>query len=168
MPCSTFPLHCVGSNFNIPSTCSIDLSLPVTGSIDRLTPAWSTNLLDTYLSTIDAFSKYDNVLAYNVGNEVVINPNGTAAAAFIKAAARDIKSYLYVATLCLAFQTLTLPWLARCLHSNSKSSSALVGYAAIDANDSVDEMDLDKNAPTTANQQTKPQSQNAKLIEALV
>ncbi|KAI0343991.1 hypothetical protein BDW22DRAFT_1328054 [Trametopsis cervina] len=88
----------------------IDLSLPLTGSIDRASPAWSTNLLDTYLSTIDAFSKYDNVLAFNVGNEVVTAANGTAAAAFIKAAARDVKAYL-----------------------KSKSSSALVGYAAIDA-----------------------------------
>ena len=73
---------------------SIDLSLPNTGSIDRDTPAWSTNLLDQYIETIDAFSKYDNVLAYNVGNEVITQPNGTNAAAFIKAAARDTKAYL--------------------------------------------------------------------------
>jgi 1,3-beta-glucanosyltransferase GAS1 len=73
---------------------SIDLSLPVNGSIDRLAPSWSTNLLNLYIQSIDAFSKYDNVLAYNVGNEVVIAPNGTAAAAYIKAAARDIKAYL--------------------------------------------------------------------------
>jgi len=90
----------------------IDLSLPVNGSIDRDSPAWSTNLLDLYLDTINVFSNYNNVLAYNVGNEVVISPNGTAAAAFIKAAARDVKSYL-----------------------TSKSSSALVGYAAIDGDD---------------------------------
>ncbi|KAI0095264.1 Glucanosyltransferase-domain-containing protein [Irpex rosettiformis] len=88
----------------------IDLSLPLSGSIDRLSPAWTTDLLDTYLRTIDAFTKYDNVLAYNVGNEVVTAANGTAAAAFVKAAARDVKAYL-----------------------KSKSSSALVGYAAIDA-----------------------------------
>lgn len=78
---------------------SIDLSLPVNGSIDRLSPAWSTNLLDLYINTIDVFSKYDNVLAYNVGNEVVIAPEGTDAAAFIKAAARDVKAYLFVLTL---------------------------------------------------------------------
>jgi hypothetical protein len=66
----------------------------VNGSIDRLAPSWSTNLLNLYIRSIDAFSKYDNVLAYNVGNEVVISPNGTAAAAYIKAAARDIKAYL--------------------------------------------------------------------------
>lgn len=86
----------------------IDLALPLNGSIDRLAPSWSTNLLNQYIKTIDTFSKYDNVLAYNVGNEVVIE-NGTAVAPFVKAAARDIKAYL-----------------------NSKSSSALVGYAAID------------------------------------
>ncbi|THH19069.1 hypothetical protein EUX98_g8845 [Antrodiella citrinella] len=91
----------------------IDLSLPVNGSIDRDSPAWTTNLLDLYINTIDVFSKYDNVLAYNVGNEVVIAPNGTAAAAYIKAAARDTKAYLA-----------------------SKSSTALVGYAAIDGDDS--------------------------------
>ena len=50
--------------------------------------------MDIYLNTINTFSKYDNVLAYNVGNEVVTAANGTAAAAFIKAAARDVKSYL--------------------------------------------------------------------------
>ncbi|GJE87723.1 glycoside hydrolase family 72 protein [Phanerochaete sordida] len=90
----------------------IDLSLPVNGSIDRASPAWSTNLLDQYINTIDAFSKYDNVLAYNVGNEVITAANATNAAAFIKAAARDTKAYLA-----------------------SKNSPALVGYAAIDADD---------------------------------
>ncbi|KAH8992101.1 carbohydrate-binding module family 43 protein/Glycoside hydrolase family 72 protein [Lactarius akahatsu] len=90
----------------------LDLTLPVNGSIDRSSPAWTTNLLDSYINTIDAFSKYDNVLAYNVGNEVVVSPNGTTAATFVKAAARDTKAYL-----------------------TSKSSSALVGYAAIDGDD---------------------------------
>jgi 1,3-beta-glucanosyltransferase GAS1 len=50
--------------------------------------------LDLYIGTIDAFSAYDNVLAYNIGNEVVITPNGTSAAAFVKAAAQDMKAYL--------------------------------------------------------------------------
>jgi 1,3-beta-glucanosyltransferase GAS1 len=86
----------------------IDLALPLNGSITRVAPSWSTNILDQYIATINAFSKYDNVLAYNVGNEVVVE-NGTDATPYIKAAARDIKAYLA-----------------------SKSSSALVGYAAID------------------------------------
>ncbi|KAF9650722.1 glycoside hydrolase family 72 protein [Thelephora ganbajun] len=88
----------------------IDLSLPVNGSIDRSAPSWTTNLLDLYVKTIDVFSNYQNVLGYHIGNEVVITADGTGAAAFVKAAARDVKAYL-----------------------KSKSSSALVGYAAVDA-----------------------------------
>ncbi|KAI0301302.1 glycoside hydrolase family 72 protein [Russula brevipes] len=86
----------------------LDLSLPLNGSIDRTAPAWTTNLLDVYLRTVDAFLGFDNILVFNIGNEVVITPNTTVAAPFVKAAARDLKAYLA-----------------------SKSSSALVGYAAI-------------------------------------
>jgi hypothetical protein len=85
----------------------IDLALPLNGSIDRVSPSWSTNLLAQYTETIDAFSKYDNVLAFNVGNEVVIQ-NTTDVSPYVKAAARDTRAYL-----------------------QSKGSSALVGYAAI-------------------------------------
>lgn len=72
---------------------SIDLSIPLNGSIDVTSPAWTTNLLDLYINTIDTFSKYDNVLAFNVGNEVV-QQNTTFVAPYIKAAARDVKAYL--------------------------------------------------------------------------
>lgn len=47
-----------------------------------------------YIGTINAFNKYDNILAYNIGNEVIVGPDGTTAAAFIKAAARDVRAYL--------------------------------------------------------------------------
>lgn len=72
------------------------MTLPSNGSIDRNSPAWTTNLLDSYIDTINAFSRYNNLLAYNVGNEIVTAPNETDAAPFIKAAARDIKAYLSV------------------------------------------------------------------------
>ncbi|EAU90116.1 1,3-beta-glucanosyltransferase [Coprinopsis cinerea okayama7 len=85
----------------------IDLSTPLNGSIDRIAPDWSTNLLDAYTRTIDAFEKYDNVIAYNVGNEVVTGTTPQAAP-YIKAAARDTKAYL-----------------------KSINSDRLVGYAAI-------------------------------------
>ncbi|KAJ6571481.1 1,3-beta-glucanosyltransferase [Mycena capillaripes] len=85
----------------------LDLTLPLNGSIDTTLPAWSTNTLDQYLRTIDVFEKYDNILAYNVGNEVILS-TASQAAPFIAAAARDVRAYL-----------------------NSKSSSSLVGYAAI-------------------------------------
>jgi len=85
------------------------LSLPVNGSISRATPTWTSNLLNLYLGTINAFLKYDNVLAFNIGNEIVTDVPSSASAPFIKAAARDVKAYL-----------------------KSKSSSALVGYASTD------------------------------------
>ncbi|KAG8942830.1 1,3-beta-glucanosyltransferase gas1, partial [Tulasnella sp. 408] len=87
----------------------LDLALPVNGSIDRASPAWTANLLDLYIGTVDAFSKYNNVLAYNVGNEVVTAPADTISAPFIKAAARDVKAYL-----------------------KSKGSSALVSFSSTD------------------------------------
>lgn len=59
---------------------SLDLALPVNGSIDRVSPSWTTNLLDLYTGTIDAFLGYDNVLAFNIGNEVVTDTADTAAA----------------------------------------------------------------------------------------
>jgi hypothetical protein len=87
----------------------LDVSLPLNGSIDRASPSWTTNLLDEYIRTIDAFHKYPNVLAYNIGNEVISTPRNTYAAPYVKAAARDIKAYL-----------------------RSINSNALVGYAAVD------------------------------------
>jgi hypothetical protein len=77
------------------------------GFVDRSAPSWTTNLLDLYVSTIDVFSKYQNVLGYHVGNEVVITSDGTGAAAFVKAAARDVKAYLYVRGPPLLKQVLT-------------------------------------------------------------
>lgn len=87
----------------------LDVSLPLNGSIDRSSPSWSTNLLNEYTKTIDSFLQYDNILGFNIGNEVVNVASNTGAAPFVKAAARDIKSYLA-----------------------AKGSSALVGYSAVD------------------------------------
>ena len=92
---------CLGLISRCPSTDLLVSASPLDvrthelrGFIDRSAPSWSTNLLDLYVTTIDSFSKYQNVLGYHVGNEVVIAANGTGAAAFVKAAARDVKSYL--------------------------------------------------------------------------
>ncbi|KAG6891079.1 hypothetical protein C0995_014169 [Termitomyces sp. Mi166 len=98
---------CMSTFSNAGIYAIIDLALPLNGSIDRNSPSWTTSLMDQYLTTIDVFSKYDNVLAFNVGNEVVVQ-NGTAVAPYVKAAARDVKAYL-----------------------KSKSSTVLVGYTAI-------------------------------------
>lgn len=101
----------------------LDVSLPLNGSIDRASPSWSTNLLNEYLTTINAFATYPNVLSFNIGNEVIsrsVNTNAlrrcfreaVLTPAYVKAAARDVKAYL-----------------------KSISSSALVGYAATDGPD---------------------------------
>ncbi|KAJ7431316.1 Glucanosyltransferase-domain-containing protein [Mycena galericulata] len=95
------------SSMNVLSEAGIYIILDFT-STDTTQPVWDTNLFDQYIKTIDVFNKYDNVLAYNVGNEV-LTANATNAAPFLEAAARDVKAYLA-----------------------SISSSALVGYADID------------------------------------
>lgn len=57
--------------------------------------------------TVAAFNKYDNVLAFNIGNEIVTGDGNSNTAPYIKAAARDVKAYL-----------------------KSINSTALVGYSA--------------------------------------
>ncbi|KAK8843496.1 hypothetical protein IAR55_007156 [Kwoniella newhampshirensis] len=87
----------------------LDVSLPLNGSIDRSSPSWSTNLLNSYITTIDKFRNYDNILGFNIGNEVINQVGNSNAGPYVKAAARDIKAYL-----------------------KSVGSTALVGYAAVD------------------------------------
>ncbi|TKY86793.1 hypothetical protein EX895_004434 [Sporisorium graminicola] len=87
----------------------LDLALPLNGSINRADPIWDVSLLGLYAGTIDAFTKYDNLLAVNVANEVVNVAANTDAAPFIKAAVRDIKAYLH-----------------------SKNSNVLVSYSSTD------------------------------------
>lgn len=86
-----------------------DLSLPLNGSINRAAPSWNIALLDQYLSILDNLLPYNNLLAVNIGNEVVTQTSNSDSAAYVKAAARDIKAYL-----------------------NAKSSKVLVAYASAD------------------------------------
>ncbi|CAG7846799.1 1,3-beta-glucanosyltransferase gel4; AltName: Full=Glucan elongating glucanosyltransferase 4; Flags: Precursor [Serendipita indica DSM 11827] len=101
--------HCMSVLSSAGIYTLIDLSLPVNGSITREDPTWTSNLLTLYLNTIEAFSKYDNVLGYNIGNEIVKDTASTITAPFIKAAARDVKAYI-----------------------KSKSYRGLVGYSSTD------------------------------------
>ncbi|PVV00288.1 hypothetical protein BB560_005336, partial [Smittium megazygosporum] len=71
----------------------LDISTPK-HSINREAPAWTTDLYQYYVNKVSAFSKYDNVAGYIIGNEITNSVNTTQASAFVKAALRDIKAYL--------------------------------------------------------------------------
>ncbi|KAJ2560703.1 1 3-beta-glucanosyltransferase gel4, partial [Coemansia sp. RSA 1836] len=71
----------------------LDLSTP-TETINRDTPTYDVDLLGYYQRKVDAFAKYDNVFAFLAGNEVTNAYNNTGASAYVKAALRDVKSYI--------------------------------------------------------------------------
>ncbi|KAF2717655.1 carbohydrate-binding module family 43 protein [Polychaeton citri CBS 116435] len=71
----------------------LDLSQPGE-SINRNDPRWDDELYARYASVVDATANYTNLLGYFAGNEVSNAPNNTQASVFVKAAVRDMKSYI--------------------------------------------------------------------------
>ncbi|KAJ2711450.1 40S ribosomal protein S27 [Coemansia spiralis] len=63
-------------------------------SINRAEPHWDVSTMREWRAKVDAFSGYPNLVAWIAGNEVANNVNTTGAAAFVKAAIRDMKVYL--------------------------------------------------------------------------
>ncbi|KIW02546.1 uncharacterized protein PV09_06002 [Verruconis gallopava] len=61
--------------------------------IEQLDPHWNQTQLDAFSKVLDAFHGYDNLAGVFVGNEVLTTGEGSAAAPYVKAAARDIKAY---------------------------------------------------------------------------
>ncbi|KAJ5115217.1 1,3-beta-glucanosyltransferase Gel1 [Penicillium alfredii] len=65
-------------------------------ALNRAKPKESYN--DVYLqyifATVEMFAKYDNTLAFFSGNEVINNGPSSAAAPYVKAVTRDIRSFL--------------------------------------------------------------------------
>ena len=70
-----------------------DLSVP-THSIDRVNPSWGLNLYQRYINVVDEMSQFPNTIGFFAGNEVANSVTVTGAAAFVKAAVRDVKSYI--------------------------------------------------------------------------
>jgi len=65
-------------------------------SLNRADPAPSYNdvYLQSLFATIDSFSNYTNTLAFFSGNEVVNDGPSSAAAPYVKAVTRDLRSYI--------------------------------------------------------------------------
>lgn len=70
-----------------------DLSEPDT-SVNRDSPEWNLDLFQRYTSVVDMFANYSNVLGFFAGNEVTNNKSNTDASPFVKAAVRDMKTYI--------------------------------------------------------------------------
>lgn len=61
--------------------------------IEQGSPHWNDTQLHAFSAVMDAFHTYDNLGGFFVGNEVLTKPDGSPAAPFVKAAARDTKAY---------------------------------------------------------------------------
>ncbi|KAJ4299402.1 hypothetical protein N0V90_004647 [Kalmusia sp. IMI 367209] len=61
--------------------------------IEEWHPHWNQTQLDRFSEVMDTFHKYDNLAGFFVGNEVLTTGNGSIAAPYVKAAARDLKAY---------------------------------------------------------------------------
>ena len=57
------------------------------------TPWWNQTQRNAFGRVMDNFHKYDNVLGFFIGNEVILQKNQSQAVPFVKAAARDMKAY---------------------------------------------------------------------------
>jgi len=70
-----------------------DLSAPNI-SINRDAPQWNMELYNRYTSVVDTLANFTNVIGFFAGNEVSNNATNVDAIAFVKAAIRDMKSYI--------------------------------------------------------------------------
>ncbi|KAI9737331.1 MAG: hypothetical protein M1834_009484 [Cirrosporium novae-zelandiae] len=62
-------------------------------AIDQNKPSWTKSKLSAFEAVLDEFQQYNNTAGVFVGNEVLTFANGSSAAPYVKAAARDVKAY---------------------------------------------------------------------------
>ncbi|KAH8671668.1 Glucanosyltransferase-domain-containing protein [Xylariales sp. PMI_506] len=79
------------------ATQGVYVMLDLTSPADRIDPSDPTYTLAMYngwTAIIDAFAGYDNLLAFNMGNEIIASEgDDTLAAPYVKAAVRDMKAF---------------------------------------------------------------------------
>ena len=61
--------------------------------IEQMEPKWNETQRDAFAAVMDEFQQYDNLAGFFVGNEVLTTGNGSVAAPYVKAAARDLKAH---------------------------------------------------------------------------
>jgi hypothetical protein len=73
----------------------VDLSNPATGmGINGSIPVWDVMVYESFTSVIDSMQNYSNVLGFFVGNGVITDVANSISSAYVKAAVRDMKSYI--------------------------------------------------------------------------
>lgn len=95
-------------------------------SAQTLFQSYNDDYLQSVFATIDAFAKYDNLLLFFSGNEVINAKNNTNAATYIKAVTRDMKRYI----------------------SNRLDRQIPVGYSAADVAENIEQQALFFNCGT--------------------
>ncbi|ORY13888.1 Glucanosyltransferase, partial [Clohesyomyces aquaticus] len=70
----------------------VDMTTP-NFAINRANPAWTLELRNAFAQVVDGFQKYDNLLAFIAGNEVINDASSSAAALYVKASIADMKAY---------------------------------------------------------------------------
>ncbi|KAJ5790037.1 CAZyme family GH72 [Penicillium psychrosexuale] len=64
-----------------------------TTQIEQTAPHWNETQFDHFKAVLDEFQQFDNTAGVLVGNEVLTTADGSAAAPYVLAAARDVKAY---------------------------------------------------------------------------